>query len=38
LHILSASWYKYLKAKSLSLGLGMQDEQFLVLNVTDNNK
>ena len=37
LHILSASWYRYLKAKSLSFGLGLPDEQFLVLNVTDNN-
>lgn len=35
LHLLSAGVYKYLKMKMLTLGLGMPEEQFLVLNVHD---
>jgi hypothetical protein len=35
LHIINSSWYRYLKMKSLSLGLGLPEEQFLVLNVKD---
>lgn len=37
IHIINATWYKYLKMKALSLGLGMPEEQFLVLNVKEKN-
>jgi hypothetical protein len=36
MHIISSSWYRYLKMKILSTGLGMPEEQFLVLNVKEN--
>lgn len=36
MHIIDASWYRYLKMKTLSTGLGMPEEQFLVLNVKEN--
>jgi hypothetical protein len=32
-HIFNLEWYKYFKSKLLSSGLGMPEEQFLVLNV-----
>jgi hypothetical protein len=35
LHIINYDWYKYLKMKSLSFGLGMPEDQFLVLNVRE---
>ena len=36
MHIINTSWYRYLKMKTLSTGLGMPEEQFLVLNVKEN--
>ena len=33
MHLLTPEIYRYLKGKTLSLLLGMPDEQFLVLNV-----
>ena len=34
-HLINYEWYRYLKMKSLTLGLGMPEEQFLVLNVRE---
>lgn len=36
LHILSLSYYRYFKMKILSTCIGLPDEQFLVLNVNNN--
>jgi len=36
LHVINLDWYRYFKMKALSLGLGMPEEQFLVLNVREN--